>query len=112
MSYPREIEVLRPGTSYRVPTYVITNEGIKEEFEFTINFCKGNKDDTEAFRQEGILTESLLEVVVHYLETVNTGDLRCRESSIAITKIEEALLWLRKRSQDRQRRNVQNTYQK
>ena len=42
----------------------------------------------------------------------NQGDFACRENSIAITKLEEALLWLNKRTQDRIARNVEGTSQK
>ena len=31
----------------------------------------------------------------------------CRENSIAITKLEEALMWLRKRTEDREERGVE-----
>jgi len=36
----------------------------------------------------------------------------CRENAIAITKMEEALMWLNKRSQDRQTRGVEGTPKK
>ena len=35
-----------------------------------------------------------------------------RESSIVITKLEEALMWLEKRQYDREKRNVIGTYNK
>ena len=35
-----------------------------------------------------------------------------RETSMAITKIDEALMWIDKRRQDRELRNVLSTYNK
>lgn len=58
------------------------------------------------------LTESLLEAARQYLVSVNVGDLSSRETSTAITKIDEALMWLNKRASDRKRRQVQGTYDK
>ena len=33
----------------------------------------------------------------------------CRENSVAITKLDEALMWLDKRKKDREKRNVEGT---
>lgn len=112
MKDPKTIETVGHGASYEVPTYVVTNEGIEDGSGMKIRFCKGNKANIHAFRQEGIFTETLLETCAQYLREVNVGELENREASIAITKIEEALLWLGKRAEDRKRRGVQGTYQK
>lgn len=98
--------------SFHLPTYVVTNEGIQDGEGIILNLCRGNKDDESAPRQEGVFTESLLEVCLAYLQGVNKGDLATRDTSIAITHIEDALLRIRKRAQDRQLRGVQGTYQK
>lgn len=51
-------------------------------------------------------------MVLLRLEHFNRSEFRSRENSIAISKIEEALLWLRKRTMDRQLRGVEGTYVK
>lgn len=112
MKSPKQITTVVSGATYLVPTFEVTNEGLVDGPEVKIEFCKGNKDSDSAFRQTGFLTETLLEVILRQLQAVNTGDLACRESSIAITKIEEATMWLNKRADDRKERNVQGTYQK
>lgn len=98
--------------SFIVPTYVVTDDGIQDGDGMVLNLCRGNKDDSNVPRQEGVFTESLLEVCLTYLQGVNKGDLATRDTSIAITHIEDALLRLRKRAQDRAIRGVQGTYQK
>lgn len=113
MKNPKEIEVIRNGSTYSIPMYFVDNDGLKdapEEDIFVIPFCKGNKEDELAFRQTGVFTESLLQVALEYLKANNVGEVASRETSIAITKIEEALLWLGKRAEDRKMRGVQGTY--
>lgn len=113
MKNPRELDIQEAGYQYQLPMYKVTNEGIEDSnFVLPINFCKGNKNDETLLRQEGVFVESLLETCVDRLKTVNQGELSTRETAIAITKIEEAVMWLEKRSKDREIRRVQGTYQK
>ena len=60
-------------------------------------------------RVPGIVYEALLGVMVEDLKYKNEL-VPSRETAIAITKLEEAALWLAKRSADRQKRQVQGTY--
>lgn len=114
MKNPAVIETNGPDNfwSFNIPTYKIENDGIKDGSGTTINLCRGSKDDPSISRQEGVFTETLLEVCVAYLQHVNKGDLASRDTSLAITHIEDALLRIRKRAQDRQNRGVQGTYNK
>ena len=57
----------------------------------------------------GVANEDLLVMVLLRLEHFNRSEFRCRENSIAISKIEEALLWLRKRTMHRELRGVEGT---
>ncbi len=57
----------------------------------------------------GIANEDLISIVIDRLQGFQSGDYKCRENAIALTKLEEALLWLRKRTMDRERRNVEGT---
>lgn len=64
----------------------------------SIRFQNGATQETEI---NGIFMEDLLHIVKDRLEGFNQGKWRCKENSMAITKIEEALLWLNKRTADR-----------
>jgi len=112
MINPRNITVEEAGYRYLVPTYYINSDGVQDGENASINFCRGNKDDATQPRQDGLFVESLIEVIVQRLQTVNVGDLATRDTSIAITHLEDALLRLGKRSQDRQIRGVEATYKK
>ena len=55
----------------------------------------------------GVQNEDLLNIVVDRLRGFQSGQFSCRENAIALTKIEEALMWLNKRTADRQCRGVE-----
>jgi hypothetical protein len=109
---PRQVVPIIDGATYFLPTYKVGNNGISDGDGLQIQFCKGNKADETALRQEGVFTESLIELARQYLTSVNVGELATRETSMAITKLDEALMWIDKRAKDRELRNVQGTYQK
>ena len=46
-----------------------------------------------------------------YYQTATNGRFRCRENSLAITKLEEALHWLQARTEDREQRGVEGTHE-
>lgn len=60
----------------------------------------------------GIMNEDLIAMIICRLEHFNQSEFRCRENSMAITKLEEALLWLRKRTMGREKRGVEGTHTK
>lgn len=110
MKEPRKIEVIQESATYKVPTYVVTDNGIVDGEGAVIQFCKGNINDSNAFRQEGVFTESLLEAAVQYLQSVNVGELANRETSASITNIQQAIFWLQERARIRKEKGVQGTY--
>lgn len=112
MKNPKVIQEVEKGATYIVPTYYVTNEGIQDGSGIEIVFCKGNKEDENAPRQEGLFTETLIQTAKQYLESVNIGEMATRETSMAITKLDEALMWINKRTEDGILRNVQATYNK
>lgn len=59
---------------------------------------------------EGIV--NLLEIVRDRLTAFNKGEFATRENACAITHIEEALMWMAKRADDRAERGVLGTYNK
>lgn len=57
----------------------------------------------------GISGEALLAVVEDRLLCFQSGQFACRENAIALTKIQEAIMWLQKRTRDRMARGVEGT---
>jgi len=54
----------------------------------------------------GVTSEALLAALIHRTQFLN-GKFPCRENSIAITKMQEALMWFEKRTADRLARQVE-----
>lgn len=57
----------------------------------------------------GVCNEDLICMVITRLEHFQRGKFACRENAVAITKLEEALLWLRKRTMGREQRGIEGT---
>ena len=57
----------------------------------------------------GISQEALLAIVIDRLRSFQAGPYSCRENAIALTKCEEAMLWMQKRTRDRLARGVEGT---
>lgn len=60
----------------------------------------------------GISQEALLAIVIDRLRGFQGGQFSTKENSMALTKCEEALMWLQKRTRDRIARGVEGTNQK
>ena len=58
----------------------------------------------------GCCNEDLINIVVASLEGFQASSYSCRENAIAITKLEEALLWLHHRTNKRKARGVEGTH--
>lgn len=57
----------------------------------------------------GITQEVLLAIVIDRLRSFQAGPYSCRENAVALTKCEEALMWLKKRTYERMARGVEGT---
>lgn len=57
----------------------------------TLNFQNGLVSEVGV---NGVTNEALLAIVLDRLQAFQKGSFACRENALAITKIEEALMWL------------------
>ncbi len=58
----------------------------------------------------GVTHEALLAIVIDRMQAFQKGPYSCRENAIALTKLEEAMLWMHKRTRDRMARDVEGTH--
>lgn len=90
-------------------TYELSNFENKDAAGQTLQFIHKEPiaDGSTEFKTvaDGTTNEELLEVLIHRLGFLQK-QLPCRENAIVITKLEESLMWLNKRTADRQKRNV------
>jgi hypothetical protein len=61
------------------------------------------------FGVNGITQEALLAIVIDRLKCFQEGPFRCRENAIALTHLEDALMWLQRRTRARIARGVEGT---
>lgn len=81
-----------------------------ENMLLTVQMQKGPRNSPDAI--QGVLDTDLLEIVRDRLAAFQAGPYACRENACALTHIEEALLWMNKRVEDRITRGVLGTYEK
>lgn len=100
-----------PGGAYHEYLVFFGDVHAEEEQEGrVIQFQKGPRKDPESI--SGVLDVDLLEIVRDRLRVFQTGKFACKENACALTHIEEALLWMNKRTEDRAERQVLGTMNK
>ena len=60
----------------------------------------------------GVMNEDLIAIVIDRMRGFQSGDYACRDNALALTKLEEALMWLRNRTNSREARGVEGTHKK
>lgn len=73
----------------------------------TVQFQKGAIKEHGV---NGVMNEDLIAMVIDRLNSFQESPFKCRENALAITKLEEALHWLRHRTMARERRGVEGTH--
>ena len=90
--------------------YYLIKKIDNDEIVGEIRFQHGPRNAPNSIH--GVLDNDLLEIVRDRLIAFNNGEFATRENAMAITHIEEALLWLNKRVEDRAERGVLGTTNK
>lgn len=76
----------------------------------TIEFQKGPRAVENSVH--GVLDTDLLEIVRDRLKGFQSGEFSCMENACALTHIEEALMWMNRRVEERAERGVLGTNNK
>ena len=58
----------------------------------------------------GVCNEDLIAMVIRRLEGFQASEFNCKENEKALEKLQESLMWLRKRTTDREVRGVEGTH--
>lgn len=75
-----------------------------------IQFQNGARKEEKSIH--GVIDSDLLEIVRDRLKAFQAGPFATRENACALTHIEEALMWMNRRVEDRIERNVLGTMNK
>lgn len=98
---PHHFKVIKAGKELHFSSQVSENTICEIDFqEGPIKECGVN----------GVCNEDLIAMVITRLEYFQKSEFACRENALAITKLEEAMLWLRKRTMGREQRGVEGTH--
>jgi hypothetical protein len=89
---------------------IVSDKGLMQPKECKIQFQNGARNMENSIH--GVLDTDLLEIVRHRLQCFQTGPFATRENACALTHIEEALMWMNRRVEDRIERNVLGTNNK
>lgn len=104
------IEVLdEPGQGNACHVYRMTLDGKDTVIDQQIHFQNGPILEAGF---NGVSNEALLAIVEDRLLGFQSGQFACRENAVALTKLQEAMMWLQKRTRDRMARGVEGTNQK
>ncbi len=93
-----------PGQGNACHVYVIQTED--QSVRVPVTFQNGPIGDLGV---NGVSNEALLAIVEDRLQGFQSGPFACRENAVALTKLQESMMWLQKRTRDRMARNVEGT---
>jgi|ERR1043166_8774371 hypothetical protein len=104
------IDVFQLGSSAREGQNgdIETFRSAKHVGRWSIDFQKGPLKEAGA---NGISNEVLLAILIDRMQGFQSGPFASRENALALTKLEEAMMWLQKRTRDRLARGVEGTHQ-
>ena len=116
---PKSFRKVEIGTSEYTEVFSEQNKDFNCHHEYSIEATdttgaifadiKFQKGPIKEYGVNGCHNEDLIAIVIDRLHCFQESEFKCRENAIAITKLEEALMWLRKRTNDRAKRGVKGT---
>lgn len=66
--------------------------------------------DGDRIEPNGAFVETVIAAALQRIEFYQSGEFKCRENALAITKLQEALHWLDHRTRAREQRGVEGTH--
>lgn len=91
---------------YNAPHLYTVNKTEDTEEICRIHFQEGPIKDCGV---NGVATEDLIAICIDRLQHFQDSKFNCRENAMAMTKLEESLMWLRKRTLDREAKGIEGT---
>lgn len=110
--YTKVVVVDEPGQGNANHLYHIeevVKDGEPAKMLGVVSFQNG---PIKEFGVNGVMNEDLIAIVIDRMRCFQSGDYACRDNAIALTKLEEALMWLRHRTDEREARGVEGTNKK
>lgn len=105
-NYTEVVVLDGPGAGGACHQYQVNSVSVPDVAYAIVQFQKGGVKEAGV---NGCFQEDLLAIVIDRLRSFQAGDFACRENAIALTKCEEALMWLQSRTAKRVARGVEGT---
>lgn len=103
------MKVLTTGHKYVLANFEDSTNG--QTIQFIEKRPESEGSTTLVTVNDGTTNEEMLAVLIDRMNYLQ-GKFPCRENALVITKLEESLMWLNKRTSDRKARNVEGSNQK
>jgi hypothetical protein len=92
---------------FNAPHHFTVTKRTEQGFDIPLSEINFQEGPIKENGVNGVANEDLLIMVLARLDGFQNSPFKCKENEMAITKIEEALLWLRKRTMGRENRGVE-----
>jgi len=102
------MKVLTAGHKYELENFQRNLHELNQYLQFIQKEPEAPGSTTLKTVADGTTNEEVLAVLIDRMQYLQ-AKFPCRENAIVITKLEECLMWLYKRTADRQARNVEAT---
>lgn len=99
-----------PGSGGACHFYTVMRADDPETYVHTIQFQHGPRNDENS--EHGVLDSDLLEIVRDRLKAFQAGPMATEYNARALSHIDEALMWMNRRVEDRLERGVLGTMEK
>ena len=100
------MKILREGHKYSLENFENTKN--TQVIQFIEKEKVGDLENLHTVF-DGTTNEEVLSVLINRMEYLQ-GKFPCRENALVITKLQESLMWLNKRTEDRKSRNVEGKH--
>jgi len=106
--YHEKSEFMKYNAPHQFNVFASTpDDGNKSKILASIHFQEGPIKECGV---NGVYNEDLIAMVICRLEHFQKSEFACRDNGMAITKLEEAMLWLRKRTIGRENKGIEGTH--
>lgn len=103
-------EIIEDGTTYHLPVYTVNNNGLEvTEDVQELTIVRGISSDGLVARENGILQEALVALLIHDL-TLKNELVPSKQNDYTLSCLDEALESMKARSNDRDSRGVTGTH--
>lgn len=98
------VQILTKGHKYALPHFEIKTNN--EVIQFIEKKSIVTTEETLSIINDGTTNEAVIEMLIDRMQYLQSK-FPCKENFIVITNLEESLMWLNKRTEDRELRGVE-----